>query len=84
MTAAFDTMQAFARAGLARAIALRARVSSTRMRAFHASAASQWRVAIVGAGPSGFYTAKYLLKGDPAVHVDMIDALPTPFGAFVT
>ena len=38
-------------------------------------------VAIVGAGPAGFYTAEALVKrlGD-AVAVDMIDALPTPYG----
>ncbi len=39
------------------------------------------RVAIVGAGPSGFYAAEHILK-DPAVHaqVDLFDRLPTPFG----
>ena len=37
-------------------------------------------VAIVGTGPSGFYTAKYLVKEDPSVRVDLYDALPTPFG----
>jgi ferredoxin--NADP+ reductase len=36
------------------------------------------RVAIVGAGPSGFYTADQLLK--VGFEVDLIDALPTPFG----
>lgn len=38
-------------------------------------------VAIVGAGPAGFYTAEALVKrlGD-AVRVDIIDALPTPYG----
>lgn len=41
------------------------------------------RVAIVGSGPSGFYTCKYLLQ-DKAEHavaeVTVIDRLPTPFG----
>ena len=39
------------------------------------------RVAIVGAGPAGFYTAERLLK-EKNVHttVDMYDRLPTPFG----
>jgi ferredoxin--NADP+ reductase len=39
------------------------------------------RVAIVGAGPSGFYAAEHILKGD-GVHaqVDLFDRLPTPFG----
>jgi ferredoxin--NADP+ reductase len=42
------------------------------------------RVAIVGAGPSGFYAAGHLLthKGRPdlTVEVDMFDRLPTPWG----
>jgi ferredoxin--NADP+ reductase len=39
------------------------------------------RVAIVGSGPSGFYTAEKLLKPDGvAVEVDMYDRLPVPFG----
>ena len=38
----------------------------------------QRRAAIVGAGPSGFYTADQLIKA--GFEVDMIDALPTPFG----
>jgi ferredoxin--NADP+ reductase len=36
------------------------------------------RVAIVGAGPSGFYAADQLLKA--GFDVDMYDALPTPYG----
>jgi adrenodoxin-NADP+ reductase len=38
------------------------------------------RVAIVGSGPSGFYTAKYLLSSDVPTTVDMIESLPTPYG----
>jgi len=38
------------------------------------------RVAIVGSGPSGFYTAEDLLKQDLNVKVDMFDKLPVPFG----
>ncbi|MEZ4700536.1 MAG: FAD-dependent oxidoreductase [Rhodothermales bacterium] len=39
------------------------------------------RVAIVGAGPAGFYAAAHLLKQpDLAVEVDLFDRLPTPFG----
>jgi ferredoxin--NADP+ reductase len=39
------------------------------------------RVAIVGAGPAGFYVAEHLLRrSDLAVDVDMFDRLPTPFG----
>ncbi|HWE11794.1 MAG TPA: FAD-dependent oxidoreductase [Solirubrobacteraceae bacterium] len=36
------------------------------------------RAAIVGAGPSGFYTADQLLKA--GWEVDLFDALPTPYG----
>lgn len=38
------------------------------------------RIAIVGAGPSGCYTAQALLKIAPELTVDVIDAQPTPFG----
>jgi ferredoxin/flavodoxin---NADP+ reductase len=39
------------------------------------------RVAIIGAGPSGFYAAERLLKeADVSVEIDMFDRLPTPFG----
>jgi ferredoxin--NADP+ reductase len=39
------------------------------------------RVAIVGAGPSGFYTAAALLaRKDLAVSIDLVDRLPTPYG----
>lgn len=37
------------------------------------------RVAIVGSGPGGFYAAEALLAGGN-VQVDMIEALPAPFG----
>jgi ferredoxin--NADP+ reductase len=39
------------------------------------------RVAIVGAGPAGYYAADHLLKQDGRViEVDVIDRLPTPYG----
>ena len=38
------------------------------------------RVAIVGAGPAGFYAAGHLFKQDLAVEVDLFDKLPTPHG----
>jgi ferredoxin--NADP+ reductase len=38
------------------------------------------RVAIVGAGPAGFYAAGHLLASDLPVEVDLFDRLPTPFG----
>lgn len=45
---------------------------------------SPLRIAIIGAGPSGFYAAGHLLKNkrhpDLVVEVDLFDKLPTPFG----
>lgn len=41
----------------------------------------QIRVAVVGSGPAGFYAADALLKSEePAVEVDMVERLPTPWG----
>jgi ferredoxin--NADP+ reductase len=37
-------------------------------------------VAIVGAGPAGFYTAEALLDKLPGVQIDLIEKLPTPYG----
>ncbi len=39
---------------------------------------SAQRVAIVGAGPAGFYTSDFLLRA--GFEVDLYDQLPTPFG----
>lgn len=41
---------------------------------------NQLNACIVGSGPSGFYTAKYLLKENKNIHVSMLEKLPTPFG----
>ena len=38
------------------------------------------RVAVIGAGPAGFYAAEALLKGRQDVLVDMYERLPTPYG----
>lgn len=39
------------------------------------------RIAVVGAGPSGFYVAENLLKQpDLRIELDMIERLPTPYG----
>jgi ferredoxin--NADP+ reductase len=38
------------------------------------------RVAIIGAGPTGFYTADHLLRSPKVVEVDLFDRLPTPYG----
>ncbi|MEU9987595.1 FAD-dependent oxidoreductase [Streptomyces sp. NPDC048045] len=38
------------------------------------------RVAVVGSGPSGCYTAQTLVRQDPEVRVDVLDRLPCPYG----
>jgi ferredoxin--NADP+ reductase len=38
------------------------------------------RVAVVGSGPAGFYAAEALLATEASVLVDVLDALPAPFG----
>ena len=38
------------------------------------------RVAIIGAGPSGFYAADALFRSELSVKVDAYDRLPTPYG----
>ncbi|KAI0562359.1 adrenodoxin oxidoreductase mitochondrial isoform X1 [Gracilaria domingensis] len=38
------------------------------------------RAAVVGAGPAGIYAAQSLLKRFPTCTVDIIEALPVPFG----
>ena len=37
-------------------------------------------IAVIGAGPAGFYAIEALLKNDAPVRVDIIERLPTPFG----
>ena len=49
-------------------------------RRFSTTAATPFHVAIVGSGPSGFYTADFLLKKDPNVRVDIYEHLPVPYG----
>jgi adrenodoxin-NADP+ reductase len=43
-------------------------------------AAGGVRVCVVGSGPAGFYSAKYLLKEVPTARVDVLERWPTPFG----
>lgn len=38
------------------------------------------RVAVVGAGPSGFYAAEALLRSGTGIQVDLFERLPVPFG----
>ncbi len=42
--------------------------------------ATPLRVAVIGAGPSGFYATDALLKARDDVSVDIFDRLPAPFG----
>lgn len=38
------------------------------------------RVAVVGSGPSGFYTTEALIRSEYTVSIDMFERLPVPFG----
>lgn len=38
------------------------------------------RIAIIGSGPAGFYTAEHLFKKVENISIDMFDRLPTPHG----
>lgn len=59
-----------------------------RMRATRVAHAAAMRVAVIGSGPSGFYTTSRLLNAFDAAHgigpdgieVHMYERLPTPFG----
>lgn len=50
------------------------------------STLGQYKVAVIGTGPAGIYTAEMISRhpevanGNLAVHVDLIDRLPTPYG----
>ena len=46
----------------------------------HRLSTSPLSACIVGSGPSGCYTAKYLLKKVKDIEISIIDELPTPFG----
>jgi adrenodoxin-NADP+ reductase len=47
---------------------------------FHMRISTSLRSCIIGAGPAGFYAAKYLLKALPNITVDIYEELPVPFG----
>jgi adrenodoxin-NADP+ reductase len=38
------------------------------------------RIGIIGSGPAGFYTCEKLIKNLRNIEVDIIEALPIPFG----
>ena len=42
--------------------------------------AAPLRVAVIGAGPSGFYATEALLKSEIDARVDLIERLPSPYG----
>jgi adrenodoxin-NADP+ reductase len=41
---------------------------------------ASFRLAVVGSGPAGFYTAYRVMGKVPGVTVDMYESLPVPFG----
>ncbi|MDF0518250.1 FAD-dependent oxidoreductase [Bradyrhizobium yuanmingense] len=45
-----------------------------------ASPANELRIAVIGSGPSGFYTTEALLRSGAPVTVDMFERLPVPYG----
>lgn len=53
---------------------------SSEHHAASATADPPLRVAVIGAGPAGFYAAEALLKSRERVSVDLYDRLPTPYG----
>ena len=50
-----------------------------KIRFLSSSSTPSWKVAIVGSGPSGCYTAKYLNSALSA-QIDVLERLPTPYG----
>lgn len=49
-------------------------------RTFTTAVSKPFKLAIVGSGPAGFYTAHRLLKEWPNTQIDMFDSLPVPHG----
>lgn len=58
----------------------------SRARALRASAPTRTyhergpRIAIVGSGPAGFYTAQKVVRELPESRIDMYEQLPVPYG----
>jgi ferredoxin--NADP+ reductase len=60
---------------------LRAGAPGSDLRRMTPSPTTGLRVAVIGAGPAGYYAAEHLLASEgPVVAVDMFDRLPTPWG----
>jgi adrenodoxin-NADP+ reductase len=38
------------------------------------------RLAVIGSGPAGYYSAYRIMKKMPDAHVDMYESLPVPYG----
>lgn len=54
--------------------------STTRRRDHVRSNQAPFRLAVIGSGPAGFYTAYRVMTRLPLTHVDMFESLPVPFG----
>ncbi|KAL4726801.1 NADPH-adrenodoxin reductase [Fusarium chlamydosporum] len=54
--------------------------SSSTVRPSTRSPDAPFRMAVVGSGPAGFYTAYRVMGKVPGVKVDMYESLPVPFG----
>ena len=49
-------------------------------RGYSTAAPSPLRLAVIGAGPAGFYTSYRVLGQLSNAHVDMYESLPVPYG----
>ncbi|MDJ0978665.1 MAG: FAD-dependent oxidoreductase [Erythrobacter sp.] len=75
----YDVVRKSYEAGLANPV--RTRPTSTIAETATANATIEGpRIAVVGAGPAGFYVAKSVLERDPTARIDMIERLPFPHG----
>jgi hypothetical protein len=45
-----------------------------------ADSSRPFRCAVIGSGPAGFYAAYRMLQKMPDAHIDMYEALPSPYG----
>lgn len=50
------------------------------LRSCHSSNVTKKKICIVGAGPAGFYAARYIVKHLDQSYVDIIEKLPVPYG----
>ncbi|TPX48893.1 hypothetical protein SeMB42_g02813 [Synchytrium endobioticum] len=70
----------YARAPCSAAGRLYARRQHDAPRRWTAHASAPFHVCVVGSGPAGFYTTQHLLKTLPNVRINMLEALPVPYG----